>query len=291
VARPAGMVAVSRPETPMVLDATIEVLRPDLPRGRFRAVLFDFDGTLSLLREGWPAVMTALMLDELRRTGTDETDEQLAAVVEGIVIGLNGRPTIVQMQHLAAEVARRGGRPVGPAEYARTYQERLLAMIRGRYDDLATVRAAPADWAVPGTHALLQALRSRGLTLVLASGTEVTHVRREADLLGLTPYFDEAVFFAPVGDDPHFSKRAVIERVLREHSLRGEELLGFGDGVIETEEVRRVGGVAVAVASQEPPARGVNAWKRDRLIRAGADVVIADYDCHDRLLRWLFAEE
>jgi phosphoglycolate phosphatase-like HAD superfamily hydrolase len=285
------MVAVSRPETPMVLDATIEVLRPDLPRGRFRAVLFDFDGTLSLLREGWPAVMTALMLDELRRTGTDETDEQLAAVVEGIVIGLNGRPTIVQMQHLAAEVARRGGRPVGPAEYARTYQERLLAMIRGRYDDLATVRAAPADWAVPGTHALLQALRSRGLTLVLASGTEVTHVRREADLLGLTPYFDEAVFFAPVGDDPHFSKRAVIERVLREHSLRGEELLGFGDGVIETEEVRRVGGVAVAVASQEPPARGVNAWKRDRLIRAGADVVIADYDCHDRLLRWLFAED
>jgi phosphoglycolate phosphatase len=275
----------------MVPDAANEFLRPDLPRGRFRAVLFDFDGTLSLLREGWPAVMTDMMVDELRRTGTSQPKDQLAATVESIVSGLNGRPTIVQMQHLAAEVARRGGRPVGPAEYARTYQERLLAMIRGRYDDLATVRAAPADWAVPGTHALLQALRSRGLTLVLASGTEVTHVRREADLLGLTPYFDEAVFFAPVGDDPHFSKRAVIERVLREHSLRGEELLGFGDGVIETEEVRRVGGVAVAVASQEPPARGVNAWKRDRLIRAGADVVIADYDCHDRLLRWLFAED
>ncbi len=268
----------------------IEILRPDLPRGRFRAVLFDFDGTLSLLREGWPAVMTALMVEELHRTHTDETDAQLAAVVEGIVIGLNGRPTVVHMHRVAVVVARRGGRPHDPTQYAGVYQERLLDMIRGRYDDLRTGRASPADWAVPGTHSLLDQLKARGLILVLASGTEVTHVRREADLLGLMPYFDETVFFAPVGDDPHFSKRQVIEHVLREHGLRGDELLGFGDGVVETEEVRRVGGVAVAVASQEPPFRGVNAWKRDRLIRAGADVVIADYLCHEPLLRWLFGE-
>jgi phosphoglycolate phosphatase-like HAD superfamily hydrolase len=268
----------------------IEILRPKLPRGRFRAVLFDFDGTLSLLREGWPAVMTALMREELRRTGTAELDDRLTAAVEDMVIGLNGRPTIVQMTRLAEEIAKRGGRPADPLTYARTYQERLLHMIQGRYDDMRSGRATPADWAVPGAHALLARLHERGLTLVLASGTEVTHVRREADLLGLTPYFDKALF-APVGDDPHFSKRLVIERVLRKHGLRGEELLGFGDGVVETEDVRRVCGVAVAVASEEPPRRGVNAWKRDRLIRAGADVVIADYDCHERLLRWLFAED
>jgi phosphoglycolate phosphatase-like HAD superfamily hydrolase len=230
------------------------------------------------------------MLAELRRTGTAERDDELAATVEGIVIGLNGRPTIVQMQRLAEEVARRGGRPGDPADYARQYQDRLLQMIQGRYDDLRTGRATAADWAVPGAHALLERLRARGLTQVLASGTEVTHVRREADLLGLTLYFDETVFFAPTGDDPHFSKRRVIEHVLREYSLRGEELLGFGDGVIETEEVRRVGGVAVAVASEEPPRRGVNAWKRDRLIRAGADVVIPDYTGADRWLPWLLGE-
>ena len=65
-------------------------------------------------------------------------------------------------------------------------------------------------------------------------------------------YFDDAIF-APAGDDPHFSKRAVIERILNKHGLVGEELLGFGDGMVETKEVRRVGGVAVAVASEEPP--------------------------------------
>jgi phosphoglycolate phosphatase-like HAD superfamily hydrolase len=257
-----------------------------VPRGRVRVVLFDFDGTLSLLREGWPAIMTDLMLTELRRV---DTGDDLDALVESIVVGLNGWPTVVQMRRLADEIAARGGRPADPAEYARRYQDRLLALIRGRYDDIASGRASAADWAVPGTHALLERLQARGRILVLASGTEVQHVRHEADLLGLTAYFDGRLF-APDGDAP-FSKRSVIEHVLRTYGLRGEELLGFGDGVVETEEVLRVGGVAVAVASQEPPARGVNARKRERLIRAGADAVVPDYSGHERLLRWLLAEE
>jgi hypothetical protein len=54
--------------------------------------------------------------------------------------------------------------------------------------------------------------------------------------------------------------------------------------------VRRAGGVAVAVASDEVNRRGVHAWKRDRLVRAGADVVIPEYRRHERLLAYLFAE-
>jgi phosphoglycolate phosphatase len=268
----------------------IEVLRPDLPRGRFRAVVFDFDGTLSLIREGWQGVMTPMVVEELRRTGSKESDESLAATTEAIVVGLNGKPTVVQMARLAEEVARRGGSPKAALEYAGIYQDRLLTMIRGRYEDLSSGRATPADWAVPGVHGLLELLRSRGLTLIVASGTEITHVRREAGLLGLTPYFEKAIY-APIGDDPLFSKRAVIERLLEEYELRGEELLGFGDGVVETAEARRAGGVAVGVASHEPPRRGVNALKREQLMRAGADIIIPDFEAHERLLRWLFAED
>ena len=124
----------------------------------------------------------------------------------------------------------------------------------------------------------------------MASGTEITHVRREAGLLGLTPYFEKAIY-APVGDDPHFSKRAVIEQLLEEYGLRGEELLGFGDGFVEIEEVKRAGSVAVAVASDEVRRCGINAWKRNRLVRAGADVVIPEYRRHERLLRYLFADD
>src|SRR5271165_6470236 len=97
--------------TVMFLDAEIEILRPDLPRGRFRSVLFDFDGTLSLIREGWPQVMIPMMVRALQQTGTAETEVELTAAVEEFVMRLNGRQTIYQMMQLADEVSRRGGRP------------------------------------------------------------------------------------------------------------------------------------------------------------------------------------
>src|SRR3979411_2507539 len=101
----------------MFLDEEIEILRPDLPRGRFRSVLFDFDGTLSLIREGWPQVMIPMMVRELRQTGAAEAEAVLTAAVEESVSRLNGRQTIYQMMQLADEVSRRGGRPRLPLEY------------------------------------------------------------------------------------------------------------------------------------------------------------------------------
>ena len=109
------------------------------------------------------------------------------------------------------------------------------------------------------------------------------------ELLGLTGFFGEQVYGA-LDDYRNFSKQMVIERILCEHGLGGHELLGFGDGFVEIEEVKKVGGVAVAVASDEVRRAGVNRWKRDRLVRAGADLVIADYRQHEGLLRYLFAE-
>src|SRR5213593_195541 len=98
----------------MFLDDEMEILRPDMPRGRFRGVLFDFDGTLSLIREGWPQVMIPMMVAVLRETGTGESDAVLHAKVEEFVMRLNGRQTIYQMIQLAEEVARRGGQPREP---------------------------------------------------------------------------------------------------------------------------------------------------------------------------------
>ena len=115
------------------------------------------------------------------------------------------------------------------------------------------------------------------------------YVRREVELLGLAPYFGERVYGA-LDDYQNFSKRMIIERILLDHNLRGEELLGFGDGFVEIEEVKRAGGVAVAVASDEVRRCGVNSWKRNRLVQAGADIVIPEYRRQDMLLQFLFAD-
>jgi phosphoglycolate phosphatase len=265
----------------------MEILRPDLPRGRFRFAVFDFDGTLSLIREGWPQVMIPMMVDILVATGTPETRETLTHHVEEFVMRLNGRQTIYQMIQLADEVRKRGGQPLEPLAYKHRYHELLMQRIRGRIDALAGGTATPDDWTVPGSHAFLTELQRRGLTLYLASGTDVAFVRKEAELLGLTPFFGAHIYGA-LDDYQSFSKKMIIEHILKQNHLEGEELIGFGDGFVEIEEIKRVGGVAVAVASDEVKRQGVDAWKRERLVRAGADVVIGDYREREELVELLF---
>src|SRR5438445_8835152 len=167
----------------------IEVLRPELPRGRFRSALFDFDGTLSLIREGWPQVMVPMMVEVLRQTGTPETEAELHGLVEAFVMRLTGRQTIYQMIQLAEEVRSRGGQPLDPLAYKHRYHDLLMRRIEDRIADLEAGRATPEQWTVPGSHALLEGLRRRGVVLYLASGTDLQFVRREARLLGVEHYF------------------------------------------------------------------------------------------------------
>jgi phosphoglycolate phosphatase len=265
----------------------IEILNADFPRGRFRSALFDFDGTLSLIREGWPQIMIPMMVEVLRQAGAREPDAELGAQVEEFVMRLNGKQTIYQMIQLADEVRKRGGTPLEPLAYKHRYHDLLMGRINTRLEALAAGRATPADWTVPGSHAFLQALRDRGMALYLASGTDLAFVRREVELLGLAPYFEGRIYGA-LDDYQKFSKKMIVDRIIEENRLHGAELIGFGDGFVEIEEVKHVGGVAVAVASDEANRRGVDAWKRNRLTRAGADLVIGDYRCRDELLRLLF---
>ena len=95
---------------------------------------------------------------------------------------------------------------------------------------------------------LLERLSARGLMLYLASGTDEPPVKAEAALLDVARYFGPRIYGAQ--EDYHnFSKKMVIDRILREHAISGERLLAFGDGYVEIENTKGVGGLAVAVAS------------------------------------------
>ncbi len=80
-----------------------------------------------------------------------------------------------------------------------------------------------------------------------------------------------------------------MQQLISQAGFRPEELLVFGDGYVEIEEVKKAGGVAVGVATAEPLCDRVDAWKRTRLIQAGADFIIPNYlDCQE-LAEVLFA--
>jgi phosphoglycolate phosphatase len=269
---------------------SIEIIR-DLPAGvRFRHVLFDFDGTLSLIREGWPEVMVPMMMEEILATGTNEDADAIYRHCHDFVMRLNGKQTIYQMLQLAEEIRARGGKPQDPLDYKKKYHARLMEKIGRRREALRSGGARPEDFLVPGSIAMLGALRDLGQPVYLASGTDELYVHEEARLLGLIPFFGRHVYGA-VDDYRNYSKKMVIERILRENRVEGDSLLGFGDGYVEIENIKSVGGIAVAVASDEAGRSGKpDAWKRDRLIGVGADVVIPDFRETQRLLDYLFGK-
>lgn len=268
----------------------IEIIRERPAGPPPRHVVFDFDGTLSLVREGWPEIMVAMMVEALQATGTPETPAQLHDVALGFIMELNGKQTIYQMIRLAEEIRQRGGQPEEPAVYKHRYHERLMAKIESRREGLRTGAIAPEDLLVPNSLDLLRALRERGATIHLASGTDENFVKEEARLLTLDRYFGEHIYGA-IDDYKAFSKQMVIDRIIRENKIQGSELLGFGDGYVEIDNIKGSGGLAVAVASDEAGRSGrPDPWKRDRLIGVGADVVIGDYRDWAPLLAYLWGE-
>src|SRR5271157_3183784 len=86
---------------------TLEILRQGVSAGRARVALFDFDGTLSLIRTGWVDVMVPMMVEILAELKTRESAEELRALVEDFVARLTGEQTIYQMIELAHQVEKR----------------------------------------------------------------------------------------------------------------------------------------------------------------------------------------
>jgi len=267
----------------------LEIVKSGTSAARARVAILDFDGTLSLIRSGWMQVMIPMCIEFLAETNSGESDDQLRAVAEDFIWRLTGKETIYQMMALGDAVLARGGTPREPLAYKRIYLDRLSMRISGRIRDLESGAAAPERYLVPGSRALLEALNERGLTLFLASGTDDADVKREAGLLDVSRYFDGRVYGAQ-DDLKSFSKGLLVRKLVDEAGHSGDELLVFGDGYVEIEEVKKAGGTAVGVASAEPECREVDEWKRQRLIRVGADFIIPNFEDLGAILSTVLVE-
>lgn len=70
-------------ETRFLPGTKIEIIREVDLQEKPKYAVFDFDGTVSLVREGWPDVMVPQFVAALKTTGTDESEEELAAARQG----------------------------------------------------------------------------------------------------------------------------------------------------------------------------------------------------------------
>ena len=270
---------------------SMEVIAP--PTGRtFKAALFDFDGTLSLIREGWREDMIPYFCEELAATpgAKNETAQEIYDCAAEFVDALTGKQTIFQCMKLAEEVEKRGGVAKDPMEYKTEYLRRLMARIDGKREALAKGEIEPESQLVTGSYAVLQGLLDRGIGIYCASGTDQPQVREEAGLLNLQQYFGEHIYGALDEHAQQCSKEVVLKTLLEKNGIKGEELLSFGDGPVEIDLVAKLGGYAVAVATDEQKKYGINPVKREKLLAAGASVVIPDFSKPEELLNFLFSE-
>ncbi len=271
-------------------SGVIETVGSGASAANARIAIFDFDGTLSLIRSGWIDIMLSLCVEQLAAAQSGESEAQLKEAAEEFIWRLIGKETIYQMMALADAVRKQGGAPLEPSVYKMMYLERLLRKIADRLEALRQGNIDPEQYTVPGSRQLLEALRARGLRLYLASGTDDLNVKEEAGLLHLSSYFGQRIYGAQ-DDLQKFSKALLIQQILSESDIRPHEIVVFGDGFVEIEEVKKVGGTAVGVATTEPDCLDIDEWKRERLIKAGADFIVPNYLRLDQLLRTIFPGE
>jgi phosphoglycolate phosphatase-like HAD superfamily hydrolase len=269
------------------LTTSVECLHPNVSAAHARVGLFDFDGTISLIRAGWVDVMVPMLVEILVDLRTGEKEAALYTLVNEFVARLTGEQTIYQMMELAHQVELRGGKPLEPLAYKKMYSDRLMAKIEYRRQELRTGAESPEKYLVPGTVALLESLRERGLKLYCASGTDEIYTVEEAGLLDVRKYFDGGVYGAQE-DYRTFSKEILIQRLISGFEIKGDDLLGFGDGFVEIKNVKDVGGIAVGLATDEPECLKIDEWKRKRLVGVGADFIVPNFLAREELLAKLF---
>jgi len=272
-------------------NSEIEVVR-DLPaRLSIRHAIFDHDGTISTLRQGWEGVMEPLMVRAVLGERYHDADEALYhKVVDHVrryVDKSTGVQTLVQMAGLV-ELVRQFG-CVAESDildmhgYKALYDKELLAMVHGRVDKLRAGELDAEDFQIKGAREMLEELARRGVKMYLASGSDQPGVVAEAEALGYAHLFQARIFGA-TGDIKVEAKRVVLEGIIRRHGLGGGELATFGDGPVEIRLTHKCGGLAVGIASDEVRRFGPNPVKRARLIRAGADLIVPDFTQVNRLL-------
>ncbi|MDP8224008.1 MAG: PfkB family carbohydrate kinase [Candidatus Lernaella stagnicola] len=282
------------PRAARILPGTeFELIGERQPPPTFTHAIFDHDGTISTLREGWETIMEPMMaraiLGPSYQSANDSLYHRVVDRVREYIDKSTGVQTLVQMQGLVAMVREFDLVPedevLDEHGYKEIFNAELLRLVRQRVAKLERGELEIADFTMKNAVALLHALHQKGVKLYLASGTDAADVKREAAALGYAELFEGRIHGA-VGDAAKEVKRLVLDRILREIG-DAASLITFGDGPLEIRETHKRGGYTVGVASDELRRFSLNAAKRSRLVRAGVDLIVPDFSQLDALLAYL----
>ena len=269
----------------------IRVYNQDIKRGHIKYAIFDFDGTISILREGWERIMEPVMMEAICRDS--EPTGEIISMVRNFIDETTGIQTILQMEGLVDLVKKTGLVPekdiLDAKGYKKIYNDRLMKPVNKRISQLDNGEKSLADYTLRGSLEFCNNLCNKNIKMYLASGTDRVDVRNEAEKVTATQYFAGGIYGA-IGSIEEYSKDKVMKQILKENKLNGNELVVFGDGPVEIKNAKANGAIAVGVASDEMTGHGWNEAKINRLTKANCDILIPDFSEGDVLLKYLFKE-
>ncbi len=280
-----------------VPDSDIELVDEKIlsRTGHIKHALFDHDGTISTLRQGWESVMEPMMIKAILGDMLETSDKKLyQQVKEQVLMHIDrttGIQTILQMEALVEVVETTKLVPKEKIQdkfgYKSIYNKALMNVVSKRLQELESGQLNVNDFTLSGSIGFLKALKRKGIMLYLASGTDKQDVINEARILGYAGLFNGGIY-GSVNDIKKYSKKMIINKIIKEHNLQGDELAVFGDGPVEIRECMQSKGIAIGVASNEINRSGLHKEKRARLIRSGADIIVPDFTQTEKLLNLLF---
>jgi rfaE bifunctional protein kinase chain/domain len=273
-------------------NSGIEIVNRWKEKPEIKHAIFDHDGTISTLREGWELIMAPMMIKSILGDHYNEVDDgtyrKIKSGVQEYIDKTTGIQTLAQMHGLLGMISEYGFVPAAKmldAEgYKKIFNDELLNTVRSREKKFAGKELGLEDVTIKNSVPFLKKLYESGVKLYLASGTDVEDVITEANALGYAHLFEGRIF-GSVGDIHRDAKKMVLDHIL---DAIGEsasaKLVTFGDGPVEIRETRKRGGITVGVASNEIRRYGLNEHKRTRLIKAGADLIIPDFSEYNLLI-------
>ena len=267
-----------------------------LKMGNIKHAVFDHDGTLSTLRQGWESIMEPVMIKAIMGDKYETADNPLYNEVQNQVLEFidmsTGIQTILQMETLVQMVDEFN---IVPKEkildkfgYKKIFNETLMKIVSERLNKLKTGQLIIDDFTVKGSLGFLKAIKEKGIKLYLTSGTDKEDVINEAESLGYADLFNGGIYGSEKNINK-YSKKMVINRIIKKNNLKGNELVVFGDGPVEIKECVKFDGIAIGVASDEVRRSGLNQKKRARLIKSGAQIIIPDFSQSNKLFDLLFS--